>query len=267
MASGDTKTEAMLNVLGNGGSGDEFRGCCNTKTQQYILDAIDRVQSVEDEVEEIKNNPDVVDIVDTYADLQAYDTQHLTENDIVRVLQDETHSGNSTYYRFTKNPDTWTFIGEIAGGGEDEIEFVDLTVTNIGTDTITVTPNKTTAEVESLVGDDKTVVYRLVVPQTVGGFAAGTYLLQTVMVSIAGIMASAVATPAPGDLVSYVFVQAPGAASGTIYIESVQDELVSGTNIKTINNQSILGSGNITVEGGEAIGVGNIQFNLVEESD
>lgn len=29
-----------------------------------------------------------------------------------------------------------------------------------------------------------------------------------------------------------------------------QDTLVSGTNIKTINNQSILGSGNITVEGG-----------------
>ena len=119
MASGDTKTEAMLNALGNGGSADEFRGCCNTKTQQYILDAIDRVQNVEDEVEELKNNPDVVDIVDTYADLQAYDTQHLTENDIIRVLQDETHSGNSTYYRFTKNPDTWTFIGEIAGAGGD----------------------------------------------------------------------------------------------------------------------------------------------------
>ena len=31
---------------------------------------------------------------------------------------------------------------------------------------------------------------------------------------------------------------------------SKQDTLVSGTNIKTINNQSILGSGNITIEGG-----------------
>ena len=117
MASGDTKTEALLNILGNGGDASEYRGCCNTKTQGYILDAIDRVQNVEDEVEELKNNPDVVDIVDTYADLQAYDTQHLTDNDIIRVLQDETHSGNSTYYRFTKNPDTWTFVGEISGGG------------------------------------------------------------------------------------------------------------------------------------------------------
>lgn len=47
MASGDTKTEAMLNVLGNGGTGDEFRGCCNTKTQQYILDAIDRINKLD----------------------------------------------------------------------------------------------------------------------------------------------------------------------------------------------------------------------------
>ena len=117
MASGDTKTEALLNILGNGGDASDYRGCCNTKTQSYILDAIDRVQNVEDEVEELKNNPDVVDIVDTYADLQAYDTQHLSDNDIIRVLADETHSGNSTYYKFNKQAGTWTFIGEIAAGG------------------------------------------------------------------------------------------------------------------------------------------------------
>lgn len=31
-----------------------------------------------------------------------------------------------------------------------------------------------------------------------------------------------------------------------------QDTLVSGTNIKTINNESILGSGNIDIQGGGA---------------
>ena len=46
MANGDTKTEALLNILGNGGSGDEYKGCCNTKTQQYILDAIDRINNL-----------------------------------------------------------------------------------------------------------------------------------------------------------------------------------------------------------------------------
>lgn len=32
-----------------------------------------------------------------------------------------------------------------------------------------------------------------------------------------------------------------------------QDTLVSGTNIKTINNESILGSGNITISGGSDV--------------
>ena len=68
-------------------------------------------KGLQDQIDELKNNPDVVDIVATYADLQAYDTQHLTNNDIIRVLNDETHNGYSTYYKFTKNPDTWTYIG------------------------------------------------------------------------------------------------------------------------------------------------------------
>lgn len=40
-----------------------------------------------------------------------------------------------------------------------------------------------------------------------------------------------------------------------------QEELVSGTNIKTINNQSILGSGNITIQGG---GGGGGDVNIIE---
>lgn len=116
MASGDTKTEALLNVLGNGGSIEGITGCGNTKTQNYIIDAIGRIQHVEDEVEEIKNNPDVVDIVDTYADLQAYDTSKLTDKDVIRVLADETHGGNSAYYRWNATTSQFDFIGEISGG-------------------------------------------------------------------------------------------------------------------------------------------------------
>ncbi len=130
MASGDTKTEAMLNALGNGGSADEFRGCCNTKTQQYILDAIDRVQNVEDEVEELKNNPDVVDIVDTYADLQAYDKSTLTDKDIIRVLEDSTHNNKSTYYRYSASTDSFTYIGE-AGGGVNVVQTTGTSTTDV----------------------------------------------------------------------------------------------------------------------------------------
>lgn len=38
-------------------------------------------------------------------------------------------------------------------------------------------------------------------------------------------------------------------------LSSKQDTLVSGTNIKTVNNQSLLGSGNITIQGGSGASV------------
>ena len=41
-----------------------------------------------------------------------------------------------------------------------------------------------------------------------------------------------------------------GALDKTIHDDSKQDTLISGTHIKTINHQSLLGSGNITIEGG-----------------
>lgn len=82
------------------------------------LDDEEEARSTEDarlqqEIDDLKNSPDVVDIVATYADLQAYDTSHLGDNDIIRVLQDEQHDGQSTYYRWGKQSSTWTFIGAV----------------------------------------------------------------------------------------------------------------------------------------------------------
>lgn len=46
-----------------------------------------------------------------------------------------------------------------------------------------------------------------------------------------------------------------------------QDTLVSGTNIKTINNQSILGEGNITIEGGGGGGITSSEVQtMIDES-
>lgn len=75
---------------------------------QEVWDSIDELQ---DEIDEMKNNPDVVDIVDTYADLESYDTSELGDKDVIRVLNDETHDGESTYYRWNLSSQTWTFIG------------------------------------------------------------------------------------------------------------------------------------------------------------
>lgn len=71
--------------------------------------------AIEQEIEDLRNEPDVVDIVGTYADLLAYDTSDLGDKDIIRVLVDETHDDESTYYRWNKTPQTWTYIGAIEG--------------------------------------------------------------------------------------------------------------------------------------------------------
>ena len=68
-----------------------------------------------------------------------------------------------------------------------------------------------------------------------------------------------------GDTVSYTQTQTSGNELGTITINgtpskiygvdysSKQDALVSGTNIKTVNNNSLLGSGNISIPSGDTV--------------
>lgn len=117
MANGDTKTESYLRVAAEGTRADlPADSCCNTKTQNLILGVANRIMDVEDEVERLENNPDVVDIVATYADLQSYDTSTLTDKDIIRVLEDSTHNNNSTYYRWNAATNQFDFVGEISGG-------------------------------------------------------------------------------------------------------------------------------------------------------
>ena len=68
---------------------------------------------LQQEIDDLKNSPDVVDIVATYADLMAYDTSGLGDNDVIRVLRDETHEGQSSYYRWSTSTHAWTFIGTV----------------------------------------------------------------------------------------------------------------------------------------------------------
>lgn len=61
------------------------------------------------EIESIEASSDVVDVVGTYAELQQYDTSKLKDNDIIKVLQDETRDDAITYYRW--NGTTFTYVG------------------------------------------------------------------------------------------------------------------------------------------------------------
>lgn len=78
-----------------------------------VVEGIDSaVTALEEEIQEVRDHTDVVDIVGTYADLQAYDTSTLGDNDIIKVIADETHDGATTYYRWDKDTSTWEYIGE-----------------------------------------------------------------------------------------------------------------------------------------------------------
>lgn len=112
MASGDTKTNQYLDIAANGNRADlPTDTCCETRTQTLIRGVAERIIDVEEEVERLENNPDVADIVDTYQDLQNYDTSTLTDNDIIRVLNDSTHNNMSTYYRYSTTTGEFTYIG------------------------------------------------------------------------------------------------------------------------------------------------------------
>ncbi len=129
-----TKTQEYLAALAGEGELPEA-GCCMTTTQSLIYDAAVRVNALDEDVQELKSNPDVVDIVSTYQDLQNYDTSTLTDKDIIRVLSDSTHDNQSSYYRYNATTEQWTYIG--AGGGAT------LTI-NVGSDTYTYNGSQNT---------------------------------------------------------------------------------------------------------------------------
>lgn len=68
-------------------------------------------QEIWTEIETIEAASDVVDVVGTYADLEAYDTSKLHDKDLIKVLQDETRDDAITYYRFSKAAGTFSYVG------------------------------------------------------------------------------------------------------------------------------------------------------------
>ncbi len=92
-----------------------------------------------DEIEKIEVSSDVADVVGTYAELQAYDTSKLTDNDLIKVLQDETHSGAITYYRWSTSTESFSYVGEEGPyytQSQVDTKLSDGSVTKLGTSTV-----------------------------------------------------------------------------------------------------------------------------------
>ena len=70
-------------------------------------------QAIWQEIETLELSSDVTDIVGTYTDLENYDTSTLTNDDIIKVLSDSTHSNAIAYYRWVVvgNVGSWNYIG------------------------------------------------------------------------------------------------------------------------------------------------------------
>lgn len=78
-------------------------------TEAETRDAADL--DLQGQIDAISSASDVVDVVGTYAELQSYDTSKLSDNDIIKVLTDETHDDAISYYRWNDATNTFTYIG------------------------------------------------------------------------------------------------------------------------------------------------------------
>ena len=85
----------------------EVQGDLADETQNRI----DADGAIWTEIENIEAASDVVDVVGTYAELEAYDTSKLHDNDLIKVLQDETHDNEIAYYRWSTSTEAFSYVG------------------------------------------------------------------------------------------------------------------------------------------------------------
>ncbi len=71
-------------------------------------------RELQEQINSLVNRSDVVDVVGTHAELEAYDISKITINDIIKVLKDETQENAESYYKLEAiDPKRWTFIGSL----------------------------------------------------------------------------------------------------------------------------------------------------------
>jgi len=86
-----------------------------TQVKQAVNNIVDTAaNALQSQIDAITAASDVFDVVGTYAQLQAYDKSTVPLNDIIKVLQDSTHSNAATYYRLveTSGATEWQYIGQ-----------------------------------------------------------------------------------------------------------------------------------------------------------
>lgn len=69
--------------------------------------------ALQSQIDALANANDVVDVLATYQNLLDYDTTHLKNNDIIKVMSDSTHSNAISYFKWViaENIGAWSYVG------------------------------------------------------------------------------------------------------------------------------------------------------------
>lgn len=93
-------------------TGSEVQSAISTAVGAEVTARQAADNNLQSQIDGITASSDVTDIVGTYAELENYDTSSLGDNDIIKVLQDESQNDETTYYRWSTSTQTFTLIGE-----------------------------------------------------------------------------------------------------------------------------------------------------------
>lgn len=110
----DTQIKQDISTLqGSVSTNTNNIGTLQTGLSTEISNRENADNNLQSQIDAITVSSDVVDVLGTYAELQAYDTSHIKANDIVKVIQDSTHNNAMSYYRWviTNNVGAWSYVG------------------------------------------------------------------------------------------------------------------------------------------------------------
>lgn len=239
--------------------------------------------NLQEQIDAIVSSSDVKDIVGTYQDLQNYDTSTLGENDIVKVLNDSTHDNSMSYYRWDLT--SWVYVGSEGPyytKSESDSRYVpvtrtvngkalstniDLNATDVGAQDILVSgDNIKTVNNQSLLGagnidisdvfvatygttnfaDIETAITngKVVVVKGFNQHNQGEVYVVSVFTKLDNVMIYL--TCVESGMSSVVFYGTD--TDWHVVRRELQERLVSGRNIKTINNQVLVGAGNVELQ-------------------
>lgn len=79
-----------------------------------ISDREDGDEYLQDQIDTLKAATDVIMVYNTYSDFTSNSSRLTkTDNDVIKVLNDEERQENQTYYQYSTATSAWTFIGEL----------------------------------------------------------------------------------------------------------------------------------------------------------